>query len=64
MSNRQTSEAGFWEGGDELVRLVLRAYTDPTATPETRTQAMDVFDRLMEHATYAAQQALAEWDRR
>jgi len=51
-------------GGEELVRLVLRVYTDPTIEMSTREYAMDLFDQLMEKSSWAAQRVLAEWDRR
>ncbi len=51
-------------GGEELVRLVLRLYTDPTADAAIKSRAMDAFDRLMERYSYEAQRALEEWDRR
>ncbi len=51
-------------GGEELVRLVLRLYTDPTADAATKSRAMDAFDKLMERYAYEAQRALDEWDRR
>ena len=51
-------------GGEELVRLVLRLYTDLTADAAIKSRVMDAFDRLMERYTYEAQRALEEWDRR
>jgi len=50
-------------GGEELVRLVLRVYTDPTVEFSTRERAMDLFDRLMQVSLRSAQRVLAEWDR-
>lgn len=50
-------------GGEELVRLVLRIYTDPTVETSTRGRAMDNFDRLMQASAWAAQRVLREWDR-
>jgi hypothetical protein len=50
-------------GGEELVRLVLRVYTDPTVDSSTRERAMDLFDRLMQASSWAAQRVLSEWDR-
>jgi HEAT repeat protein len=50
-------------GGEELVRLVMRIYTDPTADPLLRKHAMDLFDRLMERYAGRVQTALGEWDR-
>jgi hypothetical protein len=51
-------------GAEELVRLVLRIYTDPTGDALRRERAMDMFDRLMEVHSGYAWQALDEWDRR
>ena len=51
-------------GVEELIRLVLRVYVDPTARSSTRSQAMDVFDRLMERHAGQAKAILEEWDRR
>lgn len=51
-------------GGEELIRLVLRVYTDPTVDTATREEAMDLFDHLMEQSSWAAQKVLSEWDRR
>lgn len=49
-------------GGEELVRLVLRIYTDPFAA-SLRGRSMDIFDRLMDVYTGQAQMVLGEWDR-
>ena len=49
--------------GNDLIRLALRVYTDPLAEPSLRGRAMDLFDRLLVHYTWDAQQALSEWDR-
>lgn len=51
-------------GVEELIRLVLRVYADPTARGTTRERAMDVFDRLMEQHAGQAHAILKEWDRR
>ena len=59
----ERSEIRF-SGGEELIRLVLRVYTDPTVGTATREDAMDLFDRLMENSSWAAQKVLREWDRR
>lgn len=50
-------------GGEELVRLVLRVYTDPMSTA-LRARSMDAFERLMEIHSGYAWRALEEWDRR
>ena len=51
-------------GVEELIRLVLRVYADPTARGATRSRAMDVFDRLMVRHAGQAHAILEEWDRR
>jgi hypothetical protein len=50
-------------GGEELIRLVLLVYTDPTVDDSIREWAMDLFDRLMEKFLRPAQKVLQEWDR-
>jgi hypothetical protein len=60
---REVEEPAFKiTGGEELVRLVLRIYTDPSAAA-LRGRAMDIFDRLMDVYTGQAQMVLGEWDR-
>jgi hypothetical protein len=51
-------------GAEELIRVVLRVYTDPTVEDSTRERAMDLFDRLMEKFLRPAQKILGEWDRK
>lgn len=55
--------AGWFAGGDDLVRTVLRVYTGATRGEALRERAMTVFDRLMERFAGDALAALAEWDR-
>lgn len=50
-------------GSEELIRITLRIYTDPTSGVLARTQAMDLFDRLMERSAFEAHKVLREWDR-
>lgn len=65
LNNEHQAEESPWvTGGEELIRLVLRIYADPTADDTMREQAMNVFDRLMERYAGQAQKVLAEWDRR
>ena len=64
LDNRRPVEPLHRGGGEELVRLVLRLYTDPTADAAIKSRTMDAFDRLMERYSYEAQRALEEWDRR
>lgn len=60
---REVEEPAFKiTGGEELVRLVLRIYTDPSAAA-LRGRAMDIFNRLMDVYTGQAQMVLGEWDR-
>lgn len=54
--------AGFG-GGEDLVRLVLRVYTDHGADTALRYRAIALFDRLMDRFAGYALTALAEWDR-
>jgi hypothetical protein len=58
--------AGFesYGRGEELIRLVLRVYTDPLANDSLRREAMDLFDRLMDRYTFDAYNILKEWDLR
>lgn len=61
-TNTDQSELHF-AGGEELIRLVLLVYTDPTVNDSIRERAMDLFDRLMEKFLRPAQKVLQEWDR-
>ena len=61
---REVEEPAFGiTGGEELVRLVLRIYTDPSVDNVTRERALDDFDQLMDIFTGQAQMILGEWDR-
>jgi hypothetical protein len=61
---REVEEPAFRiTGGEELVRLVLRIYTDPSSGT-LRGRAMDVFDQLMSVYGGQAHAVLGEWDRR
>ena len=65
LDNQHPEEGrGSFGGGEDLVRLVLRIYTDPIADEALRERAMDTFDRLMDRYAYHALTALDEWDRR
>jgi hypothetical protein len=48
-------------GIEKLIRLVLNIYQDPTV-PSLHEEAMDVFDRLMDHYPSDAQKVLKQWD--
>ena len=65
LSNHQDEQSELhFAGGEELIRLVLRVYTDPTVDGSTRAHAMDVFDQLMSKLWGPAQMVLKDWDRR
>lgn len=54
----------YWHSGiEELIRLVLKIYTDPTSK-SIQGNAMDVFDLLIEKYSRYANKVLEEWDRR
>lgn len=54
----------YWHSGiEELIRLVLKIYTDPTSKT-IQKDAMDVFDLLIEKYSNPAYRVLEEWDRR
>jgi hypothetical protein len=61
---RQESQRPWLSGIEDLIRLVLRIQTDPTADKELRWEAMDIFDMLMERHSDYARKVLSEWDRR
>ncbi|MBA2524769.1 MAG: ATP-binding protein [Pyrinomonadaceae bacterium] len=64
LDNTHTDQSELhFAGGEELIRLVLLVYTDPTVNDSTRERAMDLFDRLMEKFLRPAQKVLQEWDR-
>lgn len=63
-NTHQSDEARWYRGGSDLIRIVLRIYTDPTADSLVRSRAMDVFDQLMERYGGEAQLILSEWDDR
>lgn len=60
LENKRLSEQ--WHSGiEELIRLVLKIYVDPTAKV-LQNSAMDVFDMLMEKYSNFANRVLDEWD--
>ncbi|MEI7771132.1 MAG: hypothetical protein WCI67_14155 [Chloroflexales bacterium] len=61
-NTHQSEESRWFHGGADLVRVVLRIYTDPTADTRLRTQAMNAFDRLMDRYSGPSQTILGEWD--
>ena len=65
LGNEYLGKGSRWSpGGEELTRLVLRIYNDPTIEEETSEHAMNVFDRLMERYSSQVHKVLMEWDRR
>lgn len=60
----QPSGFQHFAGGENLIRLVINVYTDPTSGDSVRRHAMDIFDTLMEANAYEAHIVLEEWDRR
>lgn len=55
--------SAYWHSGiEELIRLVLKIYTDPTSK-NIQGNAMDVFDLLIEKYSNYANKVLEEWDR-
>jgi hypothetical protein len=49
---------------EDIIRLVLRIYTDPTVSDGTRKISMDIFDILMEKNPGFSHKVLSEWDQR
>jgi hypothetical protein len=65
LNNKNIVDQTPWlSGAEEFIRLVMRIYLDPTIDAETRKEAMDIFDLLMEKYAGFAQKVLAEWDQR
>ncbi len=63
LQNEPTSDdTARFDDGEELIRLVLRIYVDPTST-HLRERVMDAFDALMARFTSDALRALDDWDR-
>lgn len=59
----ESSEFHF-DGGEELIRLVLRVYSDPLGGAALREHAMNVFDQLLIRSPGPGQMVLQEFDRR
>lgn len=51
-------------GLEEIIRVVLRIYTNSTVSDEIRKTSMDIFDVLMERSPGFSQKVLSEWDTR
>ncbi|HEU4964386.1 MAG TPA: hypothetical protein VFV52_11135, partial [Bacilli bacterium] len=60
----QDSTKSFRLDATDLIRAVMKIYTDPFSHEALQQQAMDTFDRLMDLYSMQAQIVLAEWDRR
>lgn len=54
----------YWSGAEELMRLTLRIYNSPLVSDQTKREALDTFDTLMENYSGKANALLEEWDRR
>ena len=63
-SSHQPTGWRQFDAGEELIRLVLRIYTDPISTEQMRRTAMDLFDQLMQRYAFEAHRVLSEWDTR
>ncbi len=65
LGNARVEESEFhFAGGEELVRLVLRAYSAPLGDAALREHAMNVFDQLLMKSPGPGQTVLQEFDRR
>jgi hypothetical protein len=63
-SSHQPTGLRQFDAGEELIRLVLRIYTDPISTEQMRRTTMDLFDQLMQRYAFEAHRVLSEWDTR
>jgi hypothetical protein len=59
--NSELATSGWHSGIDELVRLVLKIYTN-AADDGLREEAMDIFDQLLKRFSRYVHKALSEWD--
>lgn len=65
LANKYLFDQSPWDTGlEEIVRLVLRIYTNPTINDDLRKTSMDLFDMLMERSPGFPQKVLSEWDQR
>jgi hypothetical protein len=65
LDNKYLFEQSPWAFGlEEIIRVVLRIYTNPTISDGIRKTSMDIFDVLMERSPGFSQKVLTEWDRR
>jgi len=64
INNVEFVSSGKWHSGiDQLIRLVLKIYTNATED-DLQNKAMDVFDELLQRFAGSAHKILSEWDRR
>jgi hypothetical protein len=65
LDNKYLFDLSPWASGlEEIIRVVLRIYTNPTISDGIRKTSMDIFDVLMERSPGFSQKVLTEWDRR
>jgi hypothetical protein len=65
LDNKYLFNQSPWASGlEEIIRVVLRIYTNPTIGDGIRKTSMDIFDVLMERSPGFSQKVLTEWDRR
>lgn len=65
LDNKYLFDQSPWATGlEEIIRLVLRIYTNPTISDGIRKTSMDIFDVLMERSPGFSQKVLTEWDTR
>jgi hypothetical protein len=64
LDNEKPEDRRWFGGAENLVRLVVRVYTNPESDAAFRERAMNLFDQLMQSYTGEAQMVLREWDQR
>jgi hypothetical protein len=64
INNSQLDQSYLQIGFEDIIRLLLRIYMDPTADKETKKTSMDLFDILVEKFPEFSQKILSEWDKR
>jgi len=65
LDNKNLLDQSPWASGlEEIIRVVLRIYTNPTISDGIRKTSMDIFDVLMERSPGFSQKVLTEWDTR
>jgi hypothetical protein len=63
-NNDLFNQSSWSIGVEDIIRLVLRIYTNPTVSGEAQKTAMNLFDILMERNPDFSQKVLSEWDKR